>query len=69
MWPNTVEICITAPLSCSLITAKAIELEKVSLIDMKTLGLLANPLPDDEKYPVLNKDSLTIPIDMELCEK
>ena len=35
--PNTVEICSTAPLSYLLITAKAIELEKASFIDMPNL--------------------------------
>ena len=35
--PNTVEICRTAPLSYLLITAKAIELEKASFIDMPNL--------------------------------
>ena len=36
--PRTVEICITALLSDSLITAKSIELDKVSLIDTLNLG-------------------------------
>ena len=35
---NTVQICMTEPLSYILITAKGIELEKVSLIDMPNLG-------------------------------
>ena len=35
--PNTVEICSTAPLSYLLITAKTIELEKASFIDMPNL--------------------------------
>ena len=35
---NTVQICTTEPLSYILITAKGIELEKVSLIDMPNLG-------------------------------
>ena len=35
--PEEISKCITSPLSCSLITAKFIELEKVSLIDMKNL--------------------------------
>ena len=38
MAPITVEVCTTAPLSSLLITAKAIELEKISLIDMSNLG-------------------------------
>ena len=40
--------------------------EKVSPIDMKILGLLVNTLATDEKYPVLNRDNLTIPIQMQL---
>ena len=35
--PEEISKCITSPLSCSLITAKFIELEKVSLIDIKNL--------------------------------
>ena len=35
--PEEILKCITSPLSCSLITAKFIELEKVSLIDIKNL--------------------------------
>ena len=38
--------------------------EKVSLIDMQMLALLINTLATDEKYPVLKKDNLTIPIQM-----
>ena len=33
------------------------------------LGLLANTLAADEKYPVLNRDNLTIPIQMQLSQK
>ena len=36
--PSTVEIFIKAPLSYLLITVKAIELEKVCLIDTPNLG-------------------------------
>ena len=35
----------------------------------KTLGLLVNALPPDEKYPVLKRDNLTIPILMLLSQK
>ena len=38
---NTVEICTRAPLSYLLITYKAIELAKVSLIDMPNLGTIS----------------------------
>ena len=33
------------------------------------LGLLVNTLAADEKYPVLNRDNLTIPIQMQLSHK
>ena len=33
------------------------------------LGLLVNTLAVDEKYPVLNRDNLTIPIQMHLSQK
>ena len=33
------------------------------------LGLLVNSLAADEKYPVLNRDNLTIPIQMQLSQK
>ena len=33
------------------------------------LGLLVNPLAANEKYPVLNRDNLTIPIQMQSSQK
>ena len=33
------------------------------------LGLPVNTLAADEKDPVLNRDNLTIPIEMQLCQK
>ena len=33
------------------------------------VGLLVNTLPADDKYPVCNRDNLTIPIQMQLSEK
>ena len=33
------------------------------------LGLLVNTLAADEKYPVLNRDNLTIPVQMQLSQK
>ena len=44
-------------------------MEKVSLIDMQNPGLLVNTLAADGKYPVLNRDNLTIPILMQLSHK
>ena len=35
----------------------------------KILGLLVNTLATDEKYPVVNRDNLTISIQMQLSEK
>ena len=43
--------------------------KKSLLLRWKTLGLLVNTLADDEKYPVLNRDNLTIPTQMELSQK
>ena len=39
------------------------------LLTCKILGLLVNTLATDEKYPVLNRDNLTIPIQMQLSQK
>ena len=62
-------MCITSPLSDSLITAKSMELEKVSLIDMQNLGLLVNTLAAYDKYQILNRDNLMIRIEMHLFQK
>ena len=56
-------------LSYSLISVKAVELEKVSLIDMPKLGTACNTLAADDKYLVLNGDNLTIPFQMQLSQK
>ena len=42
---------------------------KSLLLTCKILGLLLNTLAADEKYPVLNRDNLTIPIQMQLSQK
>ena len=39
------------------------------LLTCKVLGLLVNTLVADEKFPVLNRDNLTIPIQMQLSRK
>ena len=39
------------------------------LITCQILGLLVNTLAADEKYPVLTRDNLTIPIQMQLSQK
>ena len=68
MFPITFEIYVTALLSYSLIPAKSIELEKSLLMTCKILVLLLNTLAAGEKYPVLNRDNLTIPIQMQLSK-
>ena len=39
------------------------------LLTFQTFGLLANTLPAKEKYPVVNREYLTIPIQMQLSQK
>ena len=39
------------------------------LLTFKILGPLVNTLATDEKYPVLNRQNLTIPIQMQLSQK
>ena len=43
--------------------------KKSLLFIRKILGLPANKLGTDEKYPVPNRDNLTIPIQMHLSQK
>ena len=43
--------------------------KKSLLLTCKILGLLVNTLATDEKYPVLNRENLTIPIQMQLSQK
>ena len=43
--------------------------KKSLLLTCQILGLLVNTLAADEKYPVLNTDNLTIPIQMQLSQK
>ena len=43
--------------------------KKSLLLRYQILGLLVNTLPTDEKYPVLNRDNLTIPIHIQLSLK
>ena len=63
------EIFIKAPLSYLLISIKAIELGKVLLLTRQILGLLVNTLAADGRYPVVNKENITIPIQMQLSQK
>ena len=43
--------------------------KKSLLLTCQILGLLVNTLAADERYPVLNRDNLTIPIEMQLSQK
>ena len=43
--------------------------KKSLLLTCKILVLLVNTLAANEKYPVLNRDNLTIPIQMQLSQK
>ena len=43
--------------------------KKSLFLTCRILGLLVNTLPADEKYPVLNRGNLTIPIQMQLSKK
>ena len=52
---------------CSL--ARKFCSKKSLLLTCQILGLLVNTLAANEKYPVLNRDNLTIPIQMQLSQK
>ena len=52
---------------CSLATK--LSSKKSLLLTCQILGRLVNTLTADEKYPVLNRDNLTIPIQMQLSQK
>ena len=43
--------------------------KKSLLLTCQILGLLVNTLAADERYPVLNRHNLTIPIQMQLSQK
>ena len=43
--------------------------KKCPLMTCKILGLLVNTLASDEKYLILNRDNLIIPIQVQLSEK
>ena len=43
--------------------------KKSLLLTCKILVLLVNTLAGDEKYPVLNRDNLTVPIQMQFSKK
>ena len=43
--------------------------KKSLLLTCKILVLFVNTLADEEKYPVLNRDNLTVPIEMQFSKK
>ena len=49
--------------------ARKLSSKKSLLLTCQILGLLLNTLAADEKYPVLNRDNLTIPIHIQLSQK
>ena len=49
--------------------ARKLSSKKSLLLTCQILGLLLNTLAADEKYPVLNRDNLAIPIQMQLSQK
>ena len=51
-----------------MITAQAIEFEKVSLNDVESLKTV-NLFTADDKYSLLKRDNLTQPIQMQLSQK
>ena len=46
-----------------------LSLKKSLLFTCQILGLLLNTLAPNEKYPVLNRDILTIPVQIQLSQK
>ena len=60
---------MTATLSYSLATVKEIELEKVSLLTCKILGVPFNTSAANQKYLADQRENLTIPIHMHLSQK
>ena len=48
---------------------RKLSLKKSFLLTCQIIGLLVNTLPADEKYVVLQRDNLTIPIQMQLSQK
>ena len=51
-----------------MITAQAIEFEKLSLNDVESLKTV-NLFTADDKYSLLKRDNLTQPIQMQLSQK
>ena len=62
-------ILMAAPLKYLLITLKVVDWKKSLLVIHKFLRLFVDTLIVDDKYYLLNRDSLTQPIQMHLYQK
>ena len=60
---------MTAPLPNLLITVNVVPLEKSLLVIHKILIVFVNTLTVNEKHYLLNRDNLTQPIQIQLCQK
>ena len=60
---------MTLSLSYSLILPSQLSWKKYLFLTCEILGLLVNILVADEKYPLLKRDNLKIPIQMQLRQK
>ena len=58
-----------APLPYLLIILKVIQLEKISFSYMKNLNTVLKTLTADDMYSLLNRDTLTQTIQMQLSQK
>ena len=68
-YSSTVEICIKSPDRIHWSLPSQWSWKNSLLLTCKILVLLVNTLAADEKYPVLNRDNLTTPIQMQFIEK
>ena len=60
---------MTAPLQNLLITVNVVPLEKSLLVIHKILIVFVNTLTADDKHYLLNRDNLTLQIQMQLYQK
>ena len=66
---NIASIRMAVPLPYLLITLKAVDSQKFLLVICKISRLFPNTLSADGKYPLLNRDDLTQPIQVQLSRK
>ena len=64
-----VEICTIAHLWHLVISAREWSWKKYLLLTCQVLGLFANILGANDKYPVLNRVNLTIPVEIQFPHK